>query len=216
MNRAMTLTLAFIAIAAISACGDSGGPPPELLNPDSTALSAAAPDSFDVVFETSKGAFTVRARRDWAPHGVDRFHFLVSNRFYDDARFFRVIPGFVAQFGMSGYPQVTSVWTDMNIRADSVRQGNARGRITYAMGSSPDSRTTQLFINLVDNPRLDGMGFAAFGEVIEGMNVVDSLYGGYGNPPDTQQSLITAEGNAFLARDYPMLDHITTARVVRP
>jgi cyclophilin family peptidyl-prolyl cis-trans isomerase len=185
-----------------------------LLAPDSAALVAPAPDSFDVVFETSKGNFTVRARRAWAPHGVDRFHYLVQHGFYNDARFFRVMPGFVAQFGMSGNPEITAVWQTRTIPPDPLKMGNKRGRVVYAMGDTPDTRTTQLFINLVDNDGLDADGFAAFAEVVDGMNVVDALHGGYGNPPREQQGYIAARGNAYLAEAYPLLDYIKVARMV--
>jgi peptidyl-prolyl cis-trans isomerase A (cyclophilin A) len=210
-------------LALQSACGGGGAggadstaaAPVALLTPDSTALAAPAPDSFDVVFETSKGNFTVRARRAWAPIGVDRFHYLVQNGFFNDARFFRVVPNFVVQFGLSGNPQITAVWKNRNIMDDSVRMGNKRGRITYAMGG-PNTRTTQVFINLVDNDGLDARGFPAFGDVIDGMSVVESLYSGYGDPPDEamQQPNITARGNAYLAEAYPLLDYIKTATMM--
>jgi peptidyl-prolyl cis-trans isomerase A (cyclophilin A) len=189
-------------------------PSPALLTPDSAALAAAAPDSFDVVFETSKGNFTVRARRAWAPHGVDRFHYLVANGFYDDVRFFRVVPGFVVQFGINGNPTVSAVWENRNFADDPVTSGNKKGRMTYAKADAPNSRSTQLFINLADNDALDGMGFAAIGDVVEGMSVVEALNGEYGDTPRSQQGQMVMRGNAFLAESYPRLDYIKTARIL--
>ena len=151
--------------------------PVALLTPDSAALAAPAPDSFDVVFETSKGNFTVRARRAWAPRGVDRFHYLVQHGFYDEARFFRVVPGFMVQFGLKGNVQVDSAWLDKRLMDDPVKMGNTKGRVTFAHAGA-NSRTTQLFINYADNSsNLDNLGFPAIGEVVEGMSVVESLHG---------------------------------------
>jgi peptidyl-prolyl cis-trans isomerase A (cyclophilin A) len=187
-------------------------PNPELLTPTDALVNAAAPDSFTVLFETSKGNFTVLARRAWAPRGVDRFHYLVSHGYYDDVRFFRVIPGFVAQFGISGFPEVAMVWRERGIQDDPVIMGNTKGRITYAMGG-PNSRTTQLFINLADNSRLDADGFAAFGDVVEGMSVVESFYGGYGND-GVSQGLFQEQGNIYVTTNFPELDFIKSARIV--
>lgn len=179
-------------------------------------MSETAPDSFDVRFETTKGEFVIRARREWAPHGVDRFHRLVEEEFYDDTRFFRVIDGFVAQFGLSGDPEENAEWRRRTIPDDEVVTNNDRGTVTFAM-AGPDTRTTQLFVNLVDNRRLDTMGFAPIGEVVEGMDVIESLHSGYGEGaprgrgPD--QSRIHAEGNAYLDREYPELDAVRRARI---
>ncbi|MBW3660917.1 MAG: peptidylprolyl isomerase [Gemmatimonadetes bacterium] len=180
-------------------------------------MTDAAPPVFDVRFETTAGDFVVRARREWAPHGVDRFHDLVEDGFYDGTRFFRVVDGFVAQFGLSGDPARNERWRRRSIPDDPVVTHNDRGTVTFAM-AGPDTRTTQLFINLVDNRRLDTMGFAPIGEVVEGMDVVDRLHSGYGEGaprgegPD--QSRIHAEGNAYLDREYPELDHVRSAVVV--
>jgi peptidyl-prolyl cis-trans isomerase A (cyclophilin A) len=166
---------------------------------------------FRVVFATSKGYFVVEVHRSWAPNGADRFYDLVENGFYDEARFFRVVPNFVVQWGINKDPVVQFNWRDKTIPDDPVTQSNRRGTITFAT-SGPNSRTTQLFINLANNPALDGMGFAPFGQVISGLNVVESLYSGYGEKPDQNQ--IQMQGNAYLLSQFPKLDYIQTARVL--
>lgn len=182
--------------------------------------SHPAPDSFQVRFETSRGPFVVEAYRSWAPRGVDRFYELVQQNFYDGVRFFRVLPGFMAQFGINGDPKVNSRWRDSSIVDDSVTHSNKRGTVTFAKQSIPNSRSTQLFINYADNDQLDGMDFAPIGIVKSGMSVVDSLYSGYGegapagNGPD--QTRMTEEGNVYLKNNFPKLDSIVTARVVKP
>jgi peptidyl-prolyl cis-trans isomerase A (cyclophilin A) len=179
-----------------------------------------APATFRVQFATSKGDFLVEVVRAWAPKGADRFYNLVSEGFYDDVRFFRVIRSpepFMAQFGISGDPAVNARWTTNVIEDDPVTQSNTRGMISFAT-AGPNTRTTQLFINYGDNSRLDNSGFAPFGRVISGMEVVDKLYADYGegapdgNGPD--QALIEQEGNAYLTRDFPNLDYIRTARIM--
>lgn len=176
-----------------------------------------APETFRVRFETSRGTFTVEAHRAWSPRGVDRFYELVASGFYDNVRFFRVLPGFVAQFGIHGDPAVAEAWEKMSIPDDPVVQSNKRGTVSFAT-AGPNTRTTQLFINYRDNPALDGMGFSPIGEVVEGMQVVDSLYAGYGEgPPDGRgpdQGRIRREGNSYLEREFPKLDYIRTARIV--
>lgn len=176
-----------------------------------------APDKFTVQFETTKGMFKVSADRSWAPLGVDRFHELISEGFYDDVAFFRVLDGFVAQFGISGDPSTGATWREKPIEDDPVKASNKTGTISFAM-AGPGSRTTQLFVNLVDNGRLDGMGFAPIAEVTEGMDVVMSLYAGYGegaprgNGPD--QGSIQGKGNEYLRASFPDLDYVTKATVV--
>ena len=171
---------------------------------------------YDASFQTTKGVFVVQVTRAWAPHGADRFYNLVREHFYDGASFFRVLPGFVVQFGISPNPRISRAWVNATIPDDPVTKSNLRGYITFATGG-PNTRTTQVFINLHDNTPLDSQGFSAFGEVVSGMNVVDSLYSGYGegapqgNGPD--QSMIQRDGNAYLERDFPMLDRIVTARI---
>jgi peptidyl-prolyl cis-trans isomerase A (cyclophilin A) len=187
-----------------------------LLTP--AALTAKAPETYKVKFDTSKGVFVVEVHRDWAPNGADRFYNLVRNGFYNNVRFFRVLDGFMAQFGMSGTPAVQRVWggAAQQLKDDPVKQSNKRGYITFA-NAGPNSRSTQVFINLVDNQFLDPepMHFAPFGQVVEGMEVVDMLYKGYGrqNVPDQQR--ITSEGNAYLTKEYPKLDYVKTATIAQ-
>ncbi len=170
-----------------------------------------SPETFRVRFETSRGDFVALVHRAWAPHGVDRFHRLVETGFFDGCRFFRVLDGFVAQFGIHGDPGLSAEWRRRTIPDDAVVESNTRGRVTYAM-AGPGSRTTQLFINCGDNPGLDEIGFAPIAEVVEGMDVVDRLYAAYGEGaprgrgPD--QRRIQREGNAYLDREFPRLDAI--------
>jgi peptidyl-prolyl cis-trans isomerase A (cyclophilin A) len=170
-----------------------------------------APDTFDVAFATSRGPFTVQVYRSWAPNGADRFYQLVGSGFFDDQRFFRVVPGFVAQWGLHGDPKLNEPWDVKPLDDDSVKTSNVRGTVTFA-NLGPHTRTHQLFINLVDNKNLDALGFAPIGRVTDGMAVVDSLYNGYGEKPD--QALIQSLGNSYLARMFPRLDYITSARIV--
>jgi len=181
---------------------------------------SSTPAGYKVLFSTSKGDFTVEVHRDWAPRGAERFYELVKSGFYDDVRFFRVIRSprpFMAQFGISGDPSVNAKWTNANIQDDPAKEHNTRGRITFAT-AGPNTRTTQLFINYADNSRLDAQGFSPFGEVVSGMEVVDQLYADYGegspagSGPD--QERMEKEGNAYLAKDFPKLDFIKTARIV--
>jgi peptidyl-prolyl cis-trans isomerase A (cyclophilin A) len=191
--------------------------PDALLHPDTAAMKRAAPDSFDVAFETGKGQFVVRAYRAWAPNGVDRFHYLVSNGYYDRVKFFRNIPDFMVQFGIHGDPSVHSVWGERGIQDEPVKTSNAMGTVTYAMSSQPNSRTVQLFINKKDNAFLDAAGFAPFGRVISGMDVVAKLYEGYGEGAPRgvgpEQGRLSAEGNRYLNTYFPQLDSIITARI---
>lgn len=168
------------------------------------------PDVFKVKFVTSKGTFILEAHRDWAPRGVDRFYELIKDHYYNEARFFRVIPNFVAQWGLAASPAVTKKW-DKPIDDDPVDHTNGLGTVTFAT-PGPNSRTTQLFINLRSNQTLDDQKFAAFGQVIEGMDVVDKLYSKYGDTPDQEQ--ITKRGNAYLKSAYPLLDYIKTATLL--
>ncbi len=176
------------------------------------------PNVFNVKFETSKGDFTVEVHRDWAPIGADRFYELVKSKFFDNSRFFRVLKGFVVQFGLNGDPDVNMKWHNLLMVDDPVKQSNTRGMISYAK-SGPNTRTTQVFINLKNNSReLDSTGFAPFGKVIDGMDVVDQLYSGYrdGPPRDSgpDQAKVEAQGNQYLEQHYPKLDSIKTARIV--
>lgn len=175
------------------------------------------PDEYKVKFETTKGDFTVEVNKSWAPVGAERFHELATSGFFDGAKFFRVLPGFVVQFGLAAEPELSAKYRGARMSDDPVIESNAKGTITFAT-SGPNSRTSQVFINLADNPRLDQMGFAPFGKVVEGMNVVESLYSGYGegaphgNGPD--QSRIQSMGNKYLDASFPNLDGIKKATVV--
>jgi peptidyl-prolyl cis-trans isomerase A (cyclophilin A) len=187
------------------------GSDPALLHP--TTLKAQAPAEYDVKFVTTKGDFVVHVTRASAPNGADRFYNLAKHHFYDGASFFRYVDGFVVQFGLTGNPAVNKAWTDANIKDDPVKSSNKPGTVTFAM-AGPNTRTTQIFINLGDNSRLDGMGFAAFGEVTSGMDVIKSFYSGYADAPTSHQGEITNEGKAYLDKNFPKLDSIKTATIV--
>jgi peptidyl-prolyl cis-trans isomerase A (cyclophilin A) len=180
-------------------------------------LKETAPATFKVKFETTKGDFVVQVTRDWSPHGADRFYNLVKHGFYDDVRFFRVISGFMAQFGIHGDPEIQKNWRSANIPDDKVVKSNTRGMITYAKTGAPNSRSTQLFINFGNNANLDGQGFSPFGEVVSGMDIVDKLYAGYGegapNGKGPSQADMQVQGNTYLAKSFPNLDYIKTARI---
>ena len=186
----------------------STGPDRALMNP--ALMKAKAPDTFKVRFTTTQGEFEVEVHRDWSPLGADRFYNLVKHGFFTNAHFFRVVPGFVVQFGLNASPKVNTVWRGASIQDDPVKQTNAKGSLTFAT-SGPNSRTTQLFINLAENGRLDGMGFSPFGTVITGMDVVEKLYSGYGESPD--QGRIQAEGKTYLDKEFPQLDSIKSAKI---
>lgn len=187
-----------------------------LLRP--ATLNERAPATYRVRFLTTKGPFVVEVERAWAPLGADRFYNLVKHGFYTDASFFRVLPGFVVQFGISAKPAVAKAWNDAKIKDDPMAKSNLRGTLTFAT-AGPNTRTTQVFINLADNKSLNSMGFAPFGKVVEGMDVVDQFYSGYGegapqgNGPD--QTRITNEGKAYLEKEFPKLDSIKSAVIER-
>jgi peptidyl-prolyl cis-trans isomerase A (cyclophilin A) len=213
VRRLALVALALGAVGASAACG--GGPkkaepPPALLQPK--ALTARAPQRFDATFKTSKGDFTVTVHRSWAPRGADRFYNLVRSHFFDGVKFFRVVPGFVVQFGISPDPHVSAAWRNATIADDPVTEHNVRGTVTFAT-AGPGTRTTQVFVNLVDNVSLDSTGFAPFAAVTKGMSVFDRLYSGYGEAPGLHQSELEAQGNAWLDKHYPKLDEIVTARL---
>jgi peptidyl-prolyl cis-trans isomerase A (cyclophilin A) len=180
-------------------------------------LKDKAPETYQVKFVTTRGDFVLTVHRDWAPLGADRFYTLVKHHFYDNASFFRTIPSFVVQFGISAYPQVSKPWITATIKDDPVTQTNKRGTITFATGGA-NTRTTQVFINLGDNSRLDKDGFAPFGEVTEGMDVVDAFYGGYGDGPPRgsgpDQDQIQKQGKPYLDLGWPKLDSIKTATLL--
>ncbi|MGE5648156.1 MAG: peptidylprolyl isomerase [Acidobacteriota bacterium] len=179
--------------------------------------NATAPETYQAQFETTKGIFTIEVTRAWAPLGADRFYNLIKSGFYDGARFFRVLPGFVVQFGIPGDPSVARAWRAARIADDPVTQSNATASVTFAT-AGPNTRTTQVFINLANNANLDGMGFAPFGRITEGMDIVGQFHSGYGEGaphgrgPD--QGRIQSEGNAYLERDFPKLDYITRATIL--
>jgi peptidyl-prolyl cis-trans isomerase A (cyclophilin A) len=182
---------------------------PALLHP--AELKAKAPDVYDVKFTTTKGDFVVQVNRAWAPLGADRFYNLVKHGFFSGAPFFRVVPGFIIQFGLTPNPSVNHVWQNANIKDDPVTQSNKPGYLTFAT-AGPNTRTTQLFINFGNNTFLDKQGFAPFGEVTSGMDVVKNLYSGYGESPN--QGMITSQGKAYLEKNFPKIDSIVSATVV--
>lgn len=186
-----------------------------LLNPAS--LNEKAPDNYKVKFTTTRGDFVIEVTRAWAPIGADRFYNLAKNGFFSDVEFFRVVPDFVVQFGINGNPKIAAAWSNANINDDPVVQSNQRGYITYAKTGAPNSRSTQVFINLNDrNAGLDAQGFAPFGKVVDGMDVVDKLYSGYGEQITQLQDQIAQQGNAFLKKSFPELDSIKTAVIISP
>jgi peptidyl-prolyl cis-trans isomerase A (cyclophilin A) len=221
-------TLAFLAPAGLSAQAPSGDQStaakaatsatprtthmttdPALLHP--ATLIDKAPDSFQVKFETTKGDFVVQVTRSWSPLGADRFYNLVKHGFFTDAAFFRVVPGFIIQFGLSANPAVNAVWRSANIKDDKVTQSNKPGTLTFAT-AGPNTRTTQLFINFGNNTFLDSQGFSPFGQVTSGMDVVQRLYAGYAERPD--QGAITTQGKAYLDKNFPNIDSIKSATIV--
>lgn len=228
MTRCTRRSLTFVALALVAAGCQRGERPaagagdatakPAFATP-ATALRERAPATFRARFETNKGDVVIEVHRDWAPLGADRFYNLVKSGYFDGVRFFRVLPGFMAQFGIHGDPPVAAAWRDATMADDPVRQHNVRGTVSFAT-AGPGTRTTQLFINYGDNSRLDVMGFSPIGQVVEGMNIVDALYGGYGEAaprgrgPD--QGRIQVEGNAYLERDFPQLDQVKRATIVGP
>jgi len=209
--HAIALFGAALALGALAPHAVSAA---DLSNP--AALNEKAPAVYKAKFDTSKGVFVVEVHRDWAPNGADRFYNLVKNGFYNDARFFRVISGFMVQFGISGDPKISAVWREADIKDDPVKESNQPGYITFAT-AGPNTRTTQVFINFGDNAGLDGQGFSPFGKVVSGMEVVNALFSGYGegapggDGPD--QGLVQQRGNAYLEKSFPKLDFIRTATI---
>jgi peptidyl-prolyl cis-trans isomerase A (cyclophilin A) len=229
----LTLSLAAAALAAGAAAQEKGAAPAKpaaaATQPapapakgaaaapafrDPAALTKQAPATFKAKFETSQGVIVIEATRDWAPVGVDRFYNLVQSGYFENVRFFRVVPNFVVQFGIHGDPSVSKNWMNAKLKDEPVKEGNKRGTLTYAKSSAPNSRTTQIFINLKDNTSLDAQGFAAFAKVVEGMDVVDKLNSEYGESLTSLQGQIYQEGNMFLAAKAPRLDFIKTATIL--
>jgi cyclophilin family peptidyl-prolyl cis-trans isomerase len=211
---------AFVLVALLGACASLGVRDQTLLHPEAPEINRRAPDRFRVRLETSKGVAVLEIHREWSPHGADRFYNLVRHGYYDEARFFRVIAGHWAQFGIHGDPRVSALWRGRTIPDDPRRESNRRGMIAYAF-AVPDGRTTQVFINLRDNSEtLDAQGFAPFGKVIEGMKVVDALNAEYGETAGGgirggKQEPLFAGGNGYLAREFPRLDFIRRASIVK-
>ena len=214
LTSVVTLGTMLVSITVATPAFSQAG---NLANP--ATLNEQAPAAYKVKFDTSKGAFVVDVRRDWAPNGADRFYNLVKNGYYDNVRFFRVIFGFMAQFGIHGDPNVSAVWREARIKDDPVKQSNKRGFITYAT-AGPDTRTTQVFINFGDNAALDRQGFAPFGQIsASGMSVVDALNAEYGegapNGRGPNQARMQREGNAYLQKEFPKLDFVKKATIER-
>jgi peptidyl-prolyl cis-trans isomerase A (cyclophilin A) len=209
-SSVITAAACLVLAAASVAAGQSAlSKTAKLRNP--AALNEKAPATYKAKFDTSKGVFVIEVHRDWAPLAADRFYNLVKNGFYDDARFFRVIPGFMVQFGMNANPAITRVWDATKMKDEPTKQGNKPGYVTFARTSEPDSRGTQVFINYGNNSRLDSQGFAAFGQVVQGMDVVEKLNAQYREQPN--QNEIRTKGNAYLNQQFPKLDYIKTATI---
>lgn len=205
-------------LGLLAACGGSQEPfDPDKALRDPSLATLGAPRNFRVRFETTKGSFVVEVHRQWAPHGADRFYNLVRMNYFTDVAFFRVVKGFMVQFGMHGDPEINRTWHRAFIRPDPTRESNRRGRITFAQAGSTGTRAVQLFINYAHNAHLD-RDFAPFGEVIDGMDIVNSLYAEYGDqaPGGTgpAPSRIHLDGNAYLRKEFPKLDYIRRAVLV--
>jgi peptidyl-prolyl cis-trans isomerase A (cyclophilin A) len=202
MKRFSILCLALLLAAGIGTSPALAAGPP----------SVKAPATYKVAFNTTVGTFVVAVTRSQAPHGADRLYSMVKAKFFDGARFYRVVPDFVVQWGGAAKPSVTDLWS-ATIPDDPVKGTNARGTLSFAATGDPNSRSTHMFINLVNNARLDGMGFSPVGTVVSGMSNVDKIYSGYGEQP--QQDLIASQGNVYLIKQFPKLDYIKTARIVQ-
>jgi peptidyl-prolyl cis-trans isomerase A (cyclophilin A) len=200
------------AAAAPKPAAPAAAAPNRLLSP--ATLTAKAPEMFKVKFDTTKGPVVLVLHRDWSPKGVDRFYNMTRNGFFTGVRFFRVMPNFMAQFGINGNPAVNDAWEKARLADDPPNgKSNVRGILTYGTTGQPNSRGTQLFINYKDNSYLDKQGFVPIGEVVEGMEVVDMLYADYGAAPQNEQGTLVSQGNKFMQTKYPKLDYIKTATV---
>lgn len=221
--KTINLLCAFGLFAAIAIAQAEDATPetkPATASPsftDPAKLTEKAPDTFKAQFDTTKGKFTIEVTRALSPNGADRFYNLVRSGYFKDIAFFRVVPGFMCQFGIHGDPAVSAKWREANIPDDAVKGSNTRGTITFAT-AGPNTRTTQLFINFGNNVNLDSMGFSPFGKVIEGMDVVDKINSEYGDGPPygrgPDQSRVQREGNAFLKKEFPNLDYIESAAII--
>jgi peptidyl-prolyl cis-trans isomerase A (cyclophilin A) len=228
MNRRTYSSAAAACLLAlpliVAGCKDKTPPPPPAAvtpaPPPAPAPDSPAPETFRVKLVTSKGDVVIEANRAWAPKGADRFYRLVSEGYFTDVRFFRVLKGFMAQFGINGDPALTAKYEGMKIMDDPVTQSNTRGMVTFAT-AGPNTRANQFFINYGNNASLDGQGFAPFGKVVDGMKVVDALYAEYGEGADMGgqgpfQGRATKEGNAYLTKEFPKLDYIKSATILPP
>lgn len=228
----LVLCAAFaVSVVTVSSAGaqdqakadEAASPPAQTEKPAPNPLqkpalaNQKAPEKFRVQFDTTQGKIVLEVNRAWSPNGVDRFYNLVEIGFYEDIAFFRVIPNFMAQFGIHGTPAINRVWQRATIKDDPVVESNKRGMLSFAKTNRPNSRTTQIFINFGDNLNLDGMGFSPFARVVEGMDVVDKIYQvGEGGPrgPGPSQRKIQQLGNPFLEKKFPKLDYIKGAKVI--
>ena len=214
MKRLVLATIIAVAPAVVAVAQEAGSgvnlAKAKLRTP--AQLNEQAPPTYKAQFETSKGNFVVEVHRDWAPKGADRFYNLVKNGFFDDTRFFRVVPDFMVQFGINGDPNIQKVWRTANIQDDPVKQSNKKGYVTFA-NAGPNTRSTQVFINFKDNAFLDKQPFPPFGEVVSGMDVVEKISSQYGEKPN--QTTIQAEGNAYLNKEFPKLDYIKKATIAK-
>jgi peptidyl-prolyl cis-trans isomerase A (cyclophilin A) len=209
MRRLLALALP-LTLALLSTGCSSGGGGKTTSEEFPPVPNEKSPDQYKVRFETTKGNILIQVQRDWAPIGADRFYTLVKTGYLNGDRFFRVVPKFIIQFGLSPDPKLTARWRQANLKDDPVRENNMRGTVSFAT-AGPNTRTTQLFINTNDNVRLDANGFAPFGRVIDGMSVVDQIFPDYGEQPS--QPRIETEGNAYLEKEFPKLDYIKTATI---
>jgi len=225
MKRILLGLLSALALTSIGFAADDAKPaaaaadkkPDTAAFADPSKLTEKAPESFKAKFTTTKGAFTIEVTRSLSPNGADRFYNLVKSGYFQDVAFFRVIPGFMGQFGIHGDPKVSTAWRGARIQDDPVKGSNKRGFVSFAM-AGPNTRTTQFFINLVDNTNLDSMGFSPFGKVVEGQDVVDKINGEYGEGAPRgrgpNQGLIQEKGNEYLKASFPNLDYIKSAALV--
>jgi peptidyl-prolyl cis-trans isomerase A (cyclophilin A) len=208
----LLFSLAGVALASVLVAGQAAGPDKSKLK-SPASLTEQAPATYKVNLDTSKGLIVIEVHRDWAPIAADRFYNLVKNGFYDEARFFRVVPNFMVQFGMNADAALTRVWNNVPMKDEPTKQGNKKGYVTFARTSAPNSRGTQLFINYKDNNFLDAQGFAAFGQVVSGMDIAEKITSQYGEKPE--QGQITAAGNTYLNKEFPKLDFIKTASIAK-
>jgi len=208
MNRVLTALALTLGVAVSAAAQAPAAAKPSLTDP--ATLKEQAPATYTARFDTSAGPFVIRVTRAWAPRGADRFYNLVKNGFFDGTRFFRVVPNFMVQFGINGDPAIQKHWANASIQDDPVTQTNNKGYITFAT-RGPNTRTSQVFINLKANGFLDKQGFAPFGEVISGMEVVEKITSQYGESPN--QGTIQSQGNAYLNKQFPKLDFVKKATI---